>query len=341
MFFIDTVGKDRTVNKRAIKRLKIDEIIEPESAFTIGRTNTPKTGGEAALIARKAKSVAKPASLPKKTEIAKPSNYDLWAEDDLAIPKRPLESLRPVLAEIPAVPVPSGALSYNPQPEEHLSLLQKLESEELARLAAIEAIQKRTVIPQGDGKDMMIEANRKLLLGQAYDESESETEAAQSEESARTVEPTPRLTRAERRKLSRRRLHESTVAAHRSKKLLNASIEKIPQILKEIQAAEEAEKALEPVLSELEKEAKFARIQSRIKKNLTLEPLAVKLPEELPSCMRRLAAEGNLVSDRFRSFVERCVIDVNGKIAAPRDIKKKSLKPRFKEVERFSYKHFK
>ncbi len=338
------MGKDKTVNKRTIKRLKIDEIIEPESAFSIGRTNTPKTGGEATLIARKAKSVAKPAP-SKKTEVAKPSTYDMWAKDDdasVAVSKPQFERLRSVLSEMPAVPVPTGAFSYNPVPAEHFAMLQQLESQELERLADIEAIKQQIAIPEGDGKDMMIEANRKLILGQAYDESDNEEgEAKQVEGDSRSVLPTPRMTRADRRRQERRRVHEASVAFHRSRKLLFASIEKVPEYLQELQAFVEAERALEPLLPGLKKEAQVELFQSRIKKRLALEPLAVKLPEELPSCMRRLAAEGNLVSDRFRSFIERAVIDVNGKIASAPAIKRKDTKPRFRKVERFSYKHFK
>ena len=343
LFFIDTIGKDHTVNKRAIKKLKIDEIIEPQSSFTIGRTNTPKTGGEEALIARRAKTVNRSSAPVKKTTKAT-SAYDLWADDESSSSAvRPSELRRPVLAEAPAVPVPNGAVSYNPLPEEHISLLTQLEEEELARLAAIQATLDRTAVPEATGKDMMIEANRKLLLGQAYDESgsEAETEQVDDEETTKST-PTPRLTRAERRKKSRRIANENMVAAHRARKLFNASIEKAPQILKELKAAEEAEKALETVLPELEAEARRTKFQERIKKRLVVEPLAVKLPEELPSCLRRLAVEGNLVSERFRSFIERGVVEVDRKMAAPSTKKvTKRFLPLFKKVERHSYKGFK
>lgn len=356
LFFIDTVGRDKTVNKRAIKKLKIDEIIEPQSAYTVGRAKAPKTAGEEALIARKAKSLSKSSTAANKAASGSAGNIlrDLWADDDAlgtaTTTKRPAELLRPVLAEVPAVPAPGGAHSYNPVPEEHISFLEQLESKELARVAAIEATREKIAVPQATGKDMMIEANRKLILDQPYDESASETEeaaaAAKDGEPCRTVEPTPRLTKAERRKLARKRAHEAMMAGHRARKKFESSFGNISAIVNELKAAKEAEEALESVLPEVEKEVRKQTFQKKIKQRLALEPLAIKLPDEIPSCMRRLAVEGNLVSERFRSLVERGVVEPTGHIASSSDKKTKQKKskearPQFKQVERYSYKNFK
>ena len=78
-----------------------------------------------------------------------------------------------------------------------------------------------------------------------------------------------------------------------------------------------------------------------------MEPLAIKLPEELPSSMRQLAPEGNLVTDRFRSLIERGIVEATTHKILSTEVKSnnrkqgKSLKPRIKMVEKFSYKDFK
>ena len=332
LFFIDKTGRDKTIRKGANMKLKIDEIIEPDtsvSALQPARKTSGKKSEERLL---------KRIAPTKKTgKAAEKTTYDLWA-DEAAEPKEREICLATVL---PAVPVPSGAQSYNPVPEEHLSLLQKLETQELERLESLERVAKQVATPEipENATDMMIEANRKLLLGEAYDGSSEDEEIIPENETEeqRQERETLRKTRQQRNRQARHQKMLAEHAARRSQKQLDASIDQVPELLEELKAAEEAERALEGVD---ETEARLALKQQQLKKRLKLEPLVVKLPEELPSSMRLLAAEGNLVADRFRSFVERGIVDPLTQLRVFAE-KKPAKKKRFKEVERYSYKNFK
>lgn len=314
-------------------KLKIDEIIEPDSAVpALERSHKTSTANknEERLMKRMATAKKTGKTVEKKT-------YDLWA-DEAAEPKVREISLATIK---PAVPIPTGAHSYNPVPEEHLSLLVKLEADELERLEGLERIAQQVATPEipENATDMMIEANRKLLLGETYDESSEEEEIIPENETdeQREKRETLRKTRQQRRRQARHNQMIAEHAARRSQKQLDASIDQVPELLEELKAAEEAERALECVD---ETEARLALKERQLKKRLKLEPLAVKLPEELPSSMRLLAAEGNLVADRFRSFVERGIVDPLTQLRVFAD-KKPAKKKLFKEVERYSYKYFK
>jgi nucleolar protein 53 len=75
---------------------------------------------------------------------------------------------------------------------------------------------------------------------------------------------------------------------------------------------------------------------SKVKKPKELKeaPLEVQLSGELAESMRLLKPEGNLFRDRYRSFVERGIVEPRFRPAT------KGRKYPLKYVERFSYKHW-
>lgn len=354
LFFIDTLGKDAAVNsilkKTTVKKsLKIDQILKPVSAYTIGRTHQPRgSKSEEALIVKKSKTVGDQASKPAVSKRNSAALYDAWGDDEVSpVVSKKTSKFVPV---IPAVQVPSAATSYNPQPEEHLAHLESLESQELARLARNEAFKER--LPSNEvssqvvaSADLVAVANRKLALGELSDNEDdlldSESCLGGSTQSYRkkTIQDRKRQLRHKESLLEARK--------RRQEKKLHASIEQTPDLLAQIKNVQQTRQEADTLLAPVAVEFRHQRQINRIQKRLVLEPLSIKLPEELPSSMRQLAPEGNLVTDRFRSLIERGIVEATTHKILSTEVKSnnrkqgKSIKPRIKMVEKFSYKDFK
>ena len=63
-------------------------------------------------------------------------------------------------------------------------------------------------------------------------------------------------------------------------------------------------------------------------------PLELQFEEELADCLRRLKPEGNLLKERFRSLMERGILETRVMPVVQR-------KRKVTEVEKWSYKDFK
>ena len=353
LFFIDTLGKD-AVHKKPVtvkKFLKIDQILKPESAYTIGRTHQTKgSKAEEALIAKKSKAVTdKPSSNSAGAAVKRNNSlYDVWGDEEISVVK---EKKSKFVSLIPAVQVPSAAASYNPRPEEHLAHLESLEAQELARLARNEAFKERLPLAEVSfqvvsSADLFAVANRKLALGQLSD-NEDEDQVNSDSFLGGSTQSNRKKTIQDRKRQLRHKESVMEARKRRQEKNLHAAIEQTPSLLAQIQTVQQTRQEAEKILAPVEDEVLHNRRIKRIQKRLVMEPLAIKLPEELPSSMRQLAPEGNLVTDRFRSLIERGIVEATTHKILSTEVKSnnrkqgKSLKPRIKMVEKFSYKDFK
>lgn len=359
IFFIDTKGgktsssMNSSTTKTMKKTLKIDQILKPESAYTIGRTHQPKgSKAEEAIIAKKTKALEqgnnkRSVSAKGSVTTASASIYDAWA-DETNIQINPVKARYTSI--VPAVQVPETANSYNPSREEHLAHLESLESLELQRLARNEIFKERLPIAQVSSTsvasyDLVAVANRKLALGEISDDEDGGSMEASFLTGSTQVNR--KKTLQDRKRQLR---HKETIAQHTTRRLeknLNSSIDRVPLLLAEIQNIQQTRQSVEEILIPVEEEIRKQRRANKIKKRLVLEPLAIKMPEELPASMRQLAPEGNLITDRFRSLIERGVVEATTHRILSTEVKSnyrkqgKSLKPRIKMVEKFSYKDFK
>jgi nucleolar protein 53 len=75
-------------------------------------------------------------------------------------------------------------------------------------------------------------------------------------------------------------------------------------------------------------------IRQKKLKELPVAPLEVQLSDELAESLRLLKPEGNLFRDRYRSFVERGIVEPR---FAPN---KRGRKYPVKYVEKYDYKHW-
>jgi nucleolar protein 53 len=363
LFFIDTKGKNAQNNytsfKPIKKTLKIDQILKPESAYTIGRTYQAKgSKAEEALIVKKTKAITQSKPVTTKRVTGSATLYDVWGDEETATTVTETETKAKkskFVPVIPAVPVPVAATSYNPSPEEHLIHLESLEAHELARLARNEAFKERLPLAEvssavAASSDLVAIANRKLALGEFSDEEGEEEKNGKDKEGIFLGSSTQTNRKKSLQDRKRQRRHKELMAEQRSRgqeKTLLKSIERAPEILSKIQAVQQTRQEAKKVLAPIEKEIEQQRKVNKIKKRLVMEPLKVKFPEELPSSMRQLAPEGNLVTDRFRSLIERGVVEatthkmLSTEVKGNNRKKGKSVKPKIKLVEKYSYKDFK
>lgn len=354
LFFIDTKGKNSTdapISAKPVKKfLKIDHILKPESAFSIGRSHQTKgSRAEDLLIAKKTKYVLnEPHKKSTSNEKEKSSLYDAWADETPSSSSHAKTAkFTPIL---PAVPVPLPTASYNPVRDEHLAHLEALEVAEIERLARNEAFKERLprteVCPESlAAYDLVSVANRKLALGQYSDnEDEDDNEGLVILETRKKT--TKKTIQDRKRQLRHKKLIQQHSAFRIEKMLLN-SIEHVPGLLADIKTVHETRKTADELLAPIEKEIQTSRKINRIKKRLVMEPLSVKFPEELPASMRQLAPEGNLITDRFRNMIERGFIEPTTHKILSTETKSnnrrlgESFKPRIKMVEKYSYKNFK
>lgn len=355
LFFIDTVGKD-AVNTAGLKKpikktLKIDQILKPESAYTIGRTHQTKCSkAEEALIAKKFKAVSSGSS-NKRNSSTSSTLYDVWGDEE-PIAAAGTEKKSKFVPVIPAVPVPCAAASYNPQPEEHLAHLESLEAQELARLARNEAFKERLPLAEvsstvAASADLVAVANRKLALGEFSDNEADEFAGSEGSFLGGSTQSNRKKTLQDRKRQLRHKESVLEARKRRQEKNLHAAIDQAPDLLAQIQTVQQTRQEAEQLLAPVQEHVRQQRKLKKIQKRLVMEPLAIKLPDELPSSMRQLAPEGNLVTDRFRSLIERGIVEATTHKILSTETKSnnrkqgKSLKPRIKMVEKFSYKDFK
>lgn len=326
--------------------LKIDQILKPESAFSVGRSyQTPKSSSaEDALLAKKIKAIANGSvqqQQPKKAKVDNGSRFDAWADEAENIKSASTKSSDLLL---PAVSIPIAVSSYNPSREDHLAHLEALEVTELERLVRFESFKKQSMAVDANGTDLMTVANRKLALGQHSDDEDDYNNGTDSFINGST-QMNRKKTIQERKKQLRHKEVLKGHSARRAEKQLSEAINQAPELLKIVQeineTREKADEMLVPVAEEHRKNLK----RMHIKKRLALAPLSIKLPEELPSSMRLLAPEGNLISDRFRNYIERGAIEAStNKILSSElrhNYRSQSLKTKVKMVEKSSYKNFK
>jgi len=322
LFFVDT-GKESEVVPAGVMRarkpqftLKIDEILQPDSAVAARKRATripPKKTVDDLLVQRKLKSgtsINKSATKSKE----KSAIYDAWADEASPKPKKGISALVAPSSVIKSLP--SSVVSYNPVAEEHLAHLQELEIAEIGRLDEIEADLKNAprfkhTITDSSVTDCMEEANKRLLENLDDDpEDPIDGEEQASNPVLFTFKTSSRpKTKAVRNRQRRHRLLLSQQRSNAAERLLLKQIASLEPVNGSVRDDEHLIKVpveeKELIVEALLQESRLKRVRSL----LPLKPLSIKLPEELPGSMRLLSAEGNMISDQFRSLVERGIVE--------------------------------
>jgi len=131
-------------------------------------------------------------------------------------------------------------------------------------------------------------------------------------------------TRTERNKEKRKSDLEQEVEQKKNKKRLFSDIDRLPEILKEIE-----DKESNLVKEKEQKERIKKEYENKPKKlgkyNFEDLPEDVLLVSEIPSTLRTLKVQGNIYTDRFRSLQKRNIIETRKLVKLKRRYKRKSF----------------
>ncbi|KAE8585751.1 hypothetical protein XENTR_v10021441 [Xenopus tropicalis] len=243
------------------------------------------------------------------------------------------DRLRVKPSEVPAIELVSSGSSYNPSFQSHQMLLLQAHEVELKKLKEEEKIEKQLKFPTA--ADAPTEESRFQELCEGLVE-ESEVPAAAEE---RSEEQGTGSCLQRERKTERQRKKEKEAKILRAKlhadKIKKQRIQSLFQ-LRSIQAAlakREGEMARRKALK-AEKRKKEALQPRRLGRLKYKDPeIDVLLSDELPESLRKLKPEGNIATDRFKSFQKRNIIEPRERAKFQRKLKVKYVEKRaFREI---------
>lgn len=263
--------------------------------------------------------------VPAKPEVPEQpkESYNVWTREEVipAPEGLPPPATLPYGKKLPALPPPSlrskqrllrttdtavkvadPGQSYNPTLEEWEVLIDRTASEEKKRL---EDIARKEWVPHPEDVETP-----------AHDQESSDEEEETTESYLGKPVQVKRKTRAQRNKEAR-----------------HAEQQRLRQLAEKAKAKRRQVDNLPSILSQIAKVKSSARTTKKVKE-LPVAPLEIQLSDELSESLRLLKPEGNLFRDRFRSIVERGMIEPRMKPV------KKGRKYPIKYVEKYDYKHW-
>jgi len=210
---------------------------------------------------------------------------------------------------VEAVQVAEGGQSYNPALEDWEDLISRTANKEEERLAKI-AFREWVPVPPAEEAE----------TPNVHDDDEEEDEEGETQGETYLGRPVKvkRKTQAQRNKLLRQKEHLRLRQLAQSLKSKHKQIASLPSLLADVALRKPSSGGGKP----------------KKPKELPVAPLEVQLSDELAESLRLLKPEGNLFRDRYRSFVERGVVE--GRFSENR----KGRKFPVKYVEKYDYKHW-
>ncbi|KAI8846471.1 hypothetical protein BC829DRAFT_445271 [Chytridium lagenaria] len=351
LFTIDKAGDAKVRQSLKHKRLRVDEILQPQSAINspIDQTGKKKTtvtiepevpGGKRKFVSKAVKT--KVEEMAKRRLAIHPNDVgagkkrksvegmkDMWGVEEkeevtpeteylehtqvraVKKPKLPKE----LPAHVPAVRVAAPGASYNPTFDDHQELLGKALDVEIKKESEKERFQKQmSYPPELDDLD-----------DETYfdsDEEEEEETVAEDTPEKKAAEM-KRKTKAERKKEEKKKKLALEEERKRQEKDLLQQLSKLPEIS---QAVETQLAKKKNVADNKDKPKRIGPILFKPK------PLEIKLTEEITQGLRKLKAR-NILQDRFTSLQERSIIET--RVARGRRLRYKR-----KETENHDYKRF-
>ncbi|KAG0230488.1 hypothetical protein BGW42_000909 [Actinomortierella wolfii] len=243
--------------------------------------------------------------------------------------------MKPKVA-IPAVKESHPGASYNPTMQDHQDLLRIAHEEELKLLQEKEKLEAQLAYPKELDEMVPFDDRTGGLLedtDEEEDEEEEDESGGEDEETGTKKKVKGKKTKAERNRLARAQERLKKEQEMKKNKELLKQANQVKEIMKTVEQ-EEAEAEKRRIENEAKKEEKSRAGMKRVGKfNIPKEKTQVQLQEELAESLRQLKPEGNLLKDRFQSFVERNIIEPRMPVAKRRRYK-------LKTYEKHSYKRF-
>jgi nucleolar protein 53 len=238
---------------------------------------------------------------------------------------------------IPAVMKPEGGYSYNPiysDYEERLRVEGEKEvAAELRRLATAEKERLKLEEVARSAAEAEV-AETRANLSEWEEDSVWEGFASGTEDVKLSAKRPERKTQAQRNRVKRRKEEERRAKMAAGTKKKDEQVAQIKKLRKEMKAKQNT-LALAAVLDESSGEGDDLKLRRRQLGKIALPErhLELVLPDELQESLRLLKPEGNLLRDRYRSFL------VRGKLESRRPISF-AKKARRKATEKWAHKDF-
>ncbi|KAF9157374.1 hypothetical protein BGX21_006631 [Mortierella sp. AD011] len=236
---------------------------------------------------------------------------------------------------VPAVKEAHPGASYNPTMQDHQGLLQLAHNEELRILRDKESVDAKLAYPKELDSMVAFDDQTGGLLEDSdeEDEEEEEEDATGGDDIAKPKKQKGKKSVTERNRLARAAETAKKEAQIKREKELLKQTNKVKEIMKSVEE-EEAETERKRLENEKKKEEKERAGMKRVGRfNIPKERIHVQLQDELAESLRQLKPEGNVMKDRFQSFVERNLIEPRVPVA-------KRRRYRLKTYEKHSYKRF-
>jgi len=206
------------------------------------------------------------------------------------------------------VSVPAAGLSYNPSKEAHEDAISEAAAKEYARVERIE-------------KDKIPEPTNAVAVDDYSDDEEEDEDQAEETQVVTAkkalVHRSLKKTRAQRNRAKRVKIQE--LQSKKKKALVQEQhqIFRSTTINKELDASKAAESERRSVRHKLRQEALYQPLNRTVmvggKKRL-LEPCpAVALSEDLKGSLLKMKAQGNVLTDRWHSMLERNKFELGDK----------------------------
>jgi nucleolar protein 53 len=253
---------------------------------------------------------------------------DLWAADEEVDEKSELireqerlcgkhkvkvpVSLRKKPNLVAAVQLPDPGISYNPSDADLDSLVKKVVKEEVSRIRKERSVEQAVTRFYQSKSPAQIEAEymQEMAQGLHVSDTDSDSDAVETPETVCEKKPV----RAENRKTKAQRNREAHLRMISKQRKVRKEAEKkskqplgIPKILKQIK---EKEKVAVLRKSEREEKAKKRMLEPKKRNRHLLVEQVVPDPADMSGSLRRVRVAGNLLEDRFSSFVARSLIEV-------------------------------
>jgi len=244
--------------------------------------------------------------------------------------------------KLAAVEVPDAGASYNPNVEDHQTLLWKAAMVEIEKEKANQKLERSTTAMFPSRKNAPTEKSYMKEMSEGIvelndqdttevdedDESDnSEDEEDEEEGNSKNGGVLKPKTRRQKRDKRKRMFEEQKVARERDLKIKEIEVSRLKSIKKELKSDE----ALAEENEEKRRIAKEEKMSGPLKlSNYDYEPLdiEIKLSDELTGNLRNLKQEGSLLEDRFKSMQRRNMIEVRVKQKTVKRLKRKTFEKR-------------
>jgi len=243
--------------------------------------------------------------------------------------------------KLAAVEVPDAGASYNPNIEDHQSLLWKAAMVEIEKEKASQKLDRQTTMmfpSRGEApteKSVLQEMSEGIVELEGTKEVEDEEPncaASLNEEKASIDESTcigvrkPK-TRRQKRDKRKRLFEDQKKARERDVKLREIEVSRLKSIKRELKAKED-----QAVENEAKRKKavddKFSGPMKLSNYDYQPQDIEIKLSDELTGNLRNLKPEGSLLEDRFKSMQRRNIIEVREKQKTVRRLKRKTFEKR-------------